>query len=420
MSWRDQLRKAKLGSAPFFVETTGAQIGRNTQVHEYPLRDRPYVEDLGRKARRFAINAYVIGADYMAARDALIGEIEAGGSKTLVHPYLGEMKVTVVECDGPNESTREGGMARFAITVIESGDRTFPSATEDTQLTVAEKAEAATEASIDAFTPDFSAIHMPSFVSTSAVDKIRGFADTLRSITRTVTTIPSKVTDFIGALSDLSGAASNLILAPHTLATRVHAIFEQLGEIVAAPVSAIDITRQLFRFGDDDPPVPNPTTPARVQQASNQAAFNGLIQRAAAMTAARVSATLPVGDAAQADITTQITVQRPVRFRSLEDVIGLRDELVAVLDAQAEIASTDALYYAVVDVRTAMVEDLQTRGAQLARIVRVNLLESWPAIVLSYEQYEDTAQSADIVARNAIRDPNFLPSGRDLEVLSDA
>lgn len=417
MSWRDRLRPAKLGAAAILVDAGDGKLGRNVQVHEFAKRDKPYAEDLGRKTRQFTLNAYVIGADYMDARDALIAELESAGAKTLIHPYLGEMKVTVIDADGPRESTRDGGMASFTITVVESGEKNFPAATTDTSLTVAEKAEAATLASVAAFEADFSTLRMPTFVSTSAVDKIKAFADTVRTLTRNVTTIPAAVTGLVNSLTDLAGAASNLVLIPHTLATRVLGIFDQLREAVAAPASALDVVRAMFEFGDDDPAQPSPATEARAQQVLNQQALNNLVQCAAAITAARISAAITFGVLPP---TAAGVAPSPVRFASLEDVIELRDELVGVLDVQAERATNDAVYYAVVDVRTAMVADLQQRGALLARIVTVTLPESWPALTIAYEQYEDTALEGDVIARNAIRDPNFAPSGRALEILSNA
>ena len=49
------LREASFKGAPFHVEETGGQFGRRTVLHEYPFRDLPYGEDLGRSA----VNAHV-------------------------------------------------------------------------------------------------------------------------------------------------------------------------------------------------------------------------------------------------------------------------------------------------------------------------------------------------------------------------
>jgi prophage DNA circulation protein len=43
-----------------------------------------------------------------------------------------------------------------------------------------------------------------------------------------------------------------------------------------------------------------------------------------------------------------------------------------------------------------------------------------PALVLAYSLYEDASRDADIIARNNVRHPGFVPGGRTLEVLADA
>lgn len=93
MSWKDNLRPASFRGVPFQVDDDEGTFGRRVQVHEYPNRDKPYTEDLGRATRRFTINAYLVGNDFFEARDRLIVAIDTPGPGTLVHPYYGEVAV---------------------------------------------------------------------------------------------------------------------------------------------------------------------------------------------------------------------------------------------------------------------------------------------------------------------------------------
>lgn len=93
-SWKDNLRPASFRGVPFQVDDEGT-FGRRVQVHEYPNRDKPYTEDLGRAARRFTINAYLVGDDFFEVRDRLIVAIDTPGPGTLVHPYYGEIAVCI-------------------------------------------------------------------------------------------------------------------------------------------------------------------------------------------------------------------------------------------------------------------------------------------------------------------------------------
>ena len=93
--WRDRLRDASFRGVPFSVEDDDASFGRRVQTHEYPNRDKPFTEDLGRAARRLTVNAYVIGDDYADKRDRLIAAVETAGPGTLVHPQYGEMQGSI-------------------------------------------------------------------------------------------------------------------------------------------------------------------------------------------------------------------------------------------------------------------------------------------------------------------------------------
>jgi prophage DNA circulation protein len=401
MTWRDRLQPAKLGDAGFLVESAEAELGRNTQVHEYPLRDVPFVEDLGRTARRFRLSAYVIGPEYMTARDALIVEIEKPGPRTLVHPYLGQLTVSLVQCEGPRESTREGGMAWFAITFVETGNQQFPAAAVDTARNVAQRADVASAAIGGNFVTGFVTKNAPPGVLASATRAVQRFSDRVRELVQVATTLPAPISGFIAALNDLSGAVSTLILVPQSLVSSVMSLIQQLESIVEQPEFALEIVRGLFHFGSDFS-APSTTTPAGAQAAANQAAIVGLVQQTAIVRAAVI--------ASQIQFTGS----------SFEDVTSLREELVTQIDGIADAVGDDELFTALIDVRSAITVDLERRAAPLARIVPVTLREPWPAIVLAYDLYENALRDAEIIARNGVRDPNFLPPNQTLQVLSDA
>src|SRR5688572_26751846 len=91
--WLQNFRQASFRGVGFLIDSVDSQFGRHVVTHEYPQRDIPFSEDLGRKARRFSMTAYLVGGDYMLARDVLIAACELPGSGLLVHPYQGELQV---------------------------------------------------------------------------------------------------------------------------------------------------------------------------------------------------------------------------------------------------------------------------------------------------------------------------------------
>ena len=50
---------ASFRGVPFFVESSDISAGRRTVTHQYPQRDEPFTEDLGRAAREYELSAFV-------------------------------------------------------------------------------------------------------------------------------------------------------------------------------------------------------------------------------------------------------------------------------------------------------------------------------------------------------------------------
>ena len=125
MSWRDSLRPASWRGVAFEVEATSGTFGRRVARHEYPQRDIPAIEDMGRATRELTISAFIIGDRYMQRRDQLIAAAEKPGPGVLIHPYLGRMRV-VCESFSLGETTTDGRMATLEFTFVEAGELTFP------------------------------------------------------------------------------------------------------------------------------------------------------------------------------------------------------------------------------------------------------------------------------------------------------
>lgn len=395
MSWRDSLQQGRFRGVDFLIDSHGASGGRRLALHEYPLRDLPYAEDIGRKAREFSIECYVLGADYMAARDRLIEALEAEGTGALVHPYLGSRRVAVRDYR-LTESTRDGGLARFSITFVESGERAEPNSRLNTASIVDSRADDAIAAVESDFASVFSTAGQPEFVRTASTGTLGDVLSAIEAAGEAVPGVPSELTSFQSDLSGVSNGLTGLIQSPADLGQRVTGLIGSLSGIASRPGSALRMYRGLFDHGDDALAVPR-TTPARIQQADNQDAAHSLVRRAAVVEAVRASAGM--------------------QFESADDALAVRDELADRIDAEAETAD-DASYVALTDLRAAMVADINARGAQLARISRWTPKSTLPALVVAHKLYGDAERATEVVDRNAIRHPGFVPGGDELEVLN--
>jgi prophage DNA circulation protein len=142
--WRERLRPASFRGVPFHVEVGGRTAGRRLAFHEYPKRDDPYTEDLGRRGRAFPVTGYSIGPYFLDDRDQLLDALDAEGSGTLVHPTLGEFLVKAGPC-AAQERRERGGYVEFEMQFFEAGDDDAFDVEDDTQDQVRSQASAAGE-----------------------------------------------------------------------------------------------------------------------------------------------------------------------------------------------------------------------------------------------------------------------------------
>ena len=150
MPWLERFLPASFRGIPFGVESHTAAGGRRIEQHEYPNRDKPFAEDLGRRSRGFAVEGWIVGDGYFVQRDLLISACERPGPGLLTHPYLGVHRVA---CDRYEVSERvdEGRMCRITMTFAESGQSAFPAAILDLSGALADAASTAIDSVVERF-----------------------------------------------------------------------------------------------------------------------------------------------------------------------------------------------------------------------------------------------------------------------------
>lgn len=395
--WRLQLQPAKFREVPFSVRSGQTTVGRRTVLHEYPQRDEAFSEDLGRKAREFTVEGIIIGPDYFKARDALINALEQSGPGELVHPYYGRRTVALVGPARIAESADEGGMARFALDFVETGAAAQPSTRADTQSKVETAAEVATAAVAEDFAQDFTVVGQPEFVELSALDRIKAFGGDIDTLRKSLVPDMSIVSAYQTAVSGVMTNLNSLMRTPGNLAAGVQSMIGGLLGLSLNPFAALGALRGLFDHGRSQAAVPQ-TTPARVQQSINQEAVAVLVRRTAMIEASRAAAT--------------------AEYESYDQAAAIRQELAEALDQESESAS-ESVYAALLALRVAVVRDITTRGADLARVSTTVLPATLPAVVAAYRIYGDARRDTELITRNAgtIRHPGFVPGGQALEIL---
>lgn len=407
MAWRDHLRPASFRGVAFEVNSSQFEGGRRGENHEYPLRDESYFEDLGRKARRFTITGFVVGADYMTGRDALIEALEAEGPGQLVHPFYGSRNVSVPDFR-VSESDREGGVARFTITFEETGESTQPAAGDDRAAQVKSAADIFDIAAIESFAERFMSAGFPDFTIAGALDIL----DLVAAELLAGTNVPAFADDVSGFLSTSRTAVADA----SSFASRVVALISAFGFLgssgsggasriargaVNPNPSIMPTLDRLISVSDDDyiSDVPRETA-ARQQEAINTAAMAGLVRRAAFSAKARRLA--------------------DTEFVSANEANAAMVEFADSIDAEVERSNvSDAEYTAARALTAKVVADLSARLGGLPQVRKVRVPQVTPAVVLAHALYDTPFRDEEIIARNDVVRPGFLPSGEPIEVLSE-
>jgi len=419
MARADLIRKPSFRGVPFDYDASDADIGRLTVTHVFPKRERHKNEDLGRKPREISLRGSITGDDWMVRRDALITAIERPGPGLLVHPLFGEMTVSVVSCR-VSETTDEIGVARFDMGFVEEGVVTFSAkAVAQRGAQTMRAAAKVQDAAQNAFTKNFSISGMPQFVQdaagsqlgdaldamSSAVSTVRGYARTAARWIGTVNDIiasPMNALHLIGPLGNqlygLVGDASFLWTESSLAWTNVFGGRTATDTATLRRVCGAQLT--IAGIGLPTPAAaPASASPCRKQLVANQTALTGLIRQAA------------LAEAAQATVATP--------FSSADEAGAARDAVAARIDAETLITSDDDVFAALSDLRRAVVREVTDGAMDLPRLRSITLPQTVPAIVLAHRLYDDPAWWTDIVARNRIRHPGFVPAGRPITVLSD-
>lgn len=146
MLWKLSLVPASFKGAVFKIDTGSKESGRRIVEHEFPMRDIPWGEDMGRRARRFRVTGYIIQGpnepDYQSTRDMLIASLESRGAGILIHPTLGT-DLVVNDTYSVTESRTRGGIAEFEMMFHEAGQAISTAVTADTQSTAISTAQQA-------------------------------------------------------------------------------------------------------------------------------------------------------------------------------------------------------------------------------------------------------------------------------------
>jgi prophage DNA circulation protein len=406
------LRPASLRGQGFWINTSTDQPGRRWATHEFPGRDQPWHEDLGKRSHDFEIAGLLIGDDVVQQARAFRHAVAVPEPARLVHPWYGELDVTVLECK-ISFAQQSGRTATLTLKLAKAGPLPAP----------------------DLF-----------------ADLAQRVSRAIGSVTATVLAQVQRLRGLVGGADYLIGTAAGIAAS---LATTMRMALAGVGLGSVAPVRrAIDALGNLGADAAD--PVKAAVAIAEAARqiaglAGGSAALEGSVvsgNPAAAFSALLTLAAAPpppppiddgtagIGRAveAAADLRTLIAVTLPaeaarvapnIAWSSREEAIAARDRLADLLGAamdRAGAAGWDETWRALSALRGAVVAEIAERAAPLPRLAQVTLPAPLPASLLAYRLDGDRLadvfdRGVALALRNHARHPGFLPAGRALEVL---
>lgn len=426
------LLPASFRGVPFVVTNDEIGVGRRQAVHQYPGRDEPWAEDMGREARRFRFRGFIAdgsirfsGGPIQLQRVLLLAALEKKGPGLLTHPTLGLLNVSVARAS-VGQDLGAGRMSSVDVEFVESGKRSFPSllssgsgilsaatlckvalavdlvrvvgavigaggSSGDLKTTAAAWASQVTALGHDATALTKLAVQLPGNFGRYADGGNQGFSGTTASPYSGDTTIA----DLVAAASQqrvVIAAASAALPAvidelgattdENDLANAAIAILAALLGSCADPADAMRLLLSLISFSVN-----------LGAGGALAAAMNYAFRRAVAAALA--------------------TASGQYQPSSYDDAAAIMAAVSGAIDAvavESADAGDDASYEALTAMRVQVVTDLRARGALLARVRTITFGDNLPALMLAQRLYQDPTRADQLVNQAAPRHPLFMPT----------
>lgn len=387
---------------PFKVENESGEGGRRGPLHEYPDRDTPYFEDMGRAADKFSISAYFVGDLADLTGRLFEAALRKPGSGLLIHPTRGRQ--TVVCTHWRRQTSRsKANWVEYTLSFVEAGRNLMPAASTSWPNVVLDAVNRAQAAFSDVLSQGLNLTGL----SSEAGDMLIGNATALGLVLNNQTLMtaglaPSSAIAAAGLLT--SGYVSSWEPGLDTvlLATATVALLGAWASAFAGPspdrTSSMRAINGLFGVYDtaasDQWYAAVAITPLQAAELSNQAAFSAAIRRSSLAEAARLAVSID--------------------FATYDEAAALRSRFADAFDEEINAAIDSTVARSVLlDLSSATLTAISVAGADKAKLVPYRIGTPRPALVLAQMFYPDdptgSARAAELTARTGAIHPAFLP-----------
>lgn len=243
MSWRESLRPASFRTVPFYVTESELSGGRKYVQHAYPYVDRIITEGTGRKPKRFQLNAFVIGDDFIQKKLKLIEALESpedGG--TLIHPFYGTLRIIVADYKVKN-TLDKGRMAQIEIEFEEFYDEEIQSDPSDALI-----GEQLNDQLFDLTKGNFLfALDGPAFIAESALETAANAADSMVKDLAQLSAKNPRISAVAFQLQRIRRSGKRILRTPELIANAYRAALFELTTSFA-PRQSVDYIKKYFKY----------------------------------------------------------------------------------------------------------------------------------------------------------------------------
>lgn len=414
--WTKTLRLASYRGVKFWVEKDQIETGRRLVIHEFPNKDKPYVEDMGRKTKLVHITGYLLSDNADREADALIAACERGGAAALVLP-TNRLRAHCDTCARDFQKDKLGYVA-FGMDFVLDGSGAGPFQSPGYLGRLIEvKAGEIRAAARGAFLSRYYTLGAAGYVVASAADTIRDFAvafEAVRAATRqdaekapALRALVQDIYDEADALADV-GATGDIYVLDRYVQTaetqletpvvdRVFDAFEALGKAAEGEDAAAAV-ENFLTYGEDFDAI-SLTTKNRERENANRDALISLVRQAA--SAAYVLA-----------VTQSDFPDRRAAVQARADI----SELLSLELARLTGHESHDVFWRIDELRGLAADYFDQLIADLAPINKIAAGASMPSLFWANYLYGDAMRAPELADRNRVKHPMFMP--RDFEALA--
>lgn len=393
--WLKTLWRTSYKGAAFWVETDKEGGARRIVIHEFPMRDTPFLEDLGERYREFTVTAYVASdrADTEAA--ALMAMCATRGPGIMVLPEQGPVMVRCLEFSRAHNRDRLGFVAHELKFVREGFSSALASVTSLINM-IFVQAEAAASVVAEAFATVALIKSVPDYVANALQSGTENALATLEVVRTSVNVEP------VTSAAQRDAIEAAYVALPEAMTNEDTAALQEIGlgivQTAMALTENMDPNIALSTMAQIIDATPIETEPAAV--ASSKWRTHVAINEQAAYTLLRIAAMVAYCEA----VARAKLGDRPAAITLRANVSSYFEDQLNALPSQEY-----ALYYALIRLRDATIDYLSRAILDLAPVVKVNASLGMPSLFWAWRLYADPTRSPELVARNRIEHPSFMP-----------